>query len=127
MPSKHSFLHLHLRCRLWIADLNSDINILRIYHDYLKELSEKKTDPELKSAIAKYEQAFTGLRKEIDDLRNDMHLLKMKFASYSRDNKPYDKALYKATGYKSLEDRFTDFAKKFKKTKKELSKLEATP
>ncbi|MBA4166126.1 MAG: hypothetical protein H0X41_01025 [Chitinophagaceae bacterium] len=126
MPSKLSFLNLHLQCRLWIAELNGDINMLRIYHDYLQELSDKSDQQELKKDITRFEQIFPALRKEIDDLKNEMHLLKMKFAAYVRENKPYDKAVYKSTSYDSLEDRFAEFSKKFEKLRKELGKLEAS-
>ena len=37
-----SIMTLHLEYRLWIAEMNADINVLRIFDDYLKELIRKK-------------------------------------------------------------------------------------
>lgn len=41
MPSVNS---LHLQYRLWIAELNEDINALRIFNDYLAEVSLKQNN-----------------------------------------------------------------------------------
>jgi hypothetical protein len=36
-----SIMGLHLQYRLWIAELNADINALRIFDDYLAEIALK--------------------------------------------------------------------------------------
>ncbi len=127
MPSNLSFLNLHLQCRLWIADLNGNINILRIYHDYLQELHTKINNPELAEKIRYVEESFPVLRKDIDELRNELHLLKMKFAGYVRENKIFDNKVYKSTSHAMVQKRFTVFRTMFVKLIKELSGLERLP
>ena len=69
-------MSLHLRYRLWIAEMNSDIDVLRIFGDYLKELVSKGDNPEVKNRIDYFQQQFINLRKDIDELRDEMHILK---------------------------------------------------
>ncbi len=44
MSDAPSIMSLHLGYRLWIAEMNFDINVLRIFNDYLEELSSKKDE-----------------------------------------------------------------------------------
>ena len=71
MPTTSSIMSLHLRYRLWIAEMNSDITILRIFDDYLTELSSKKEKPQVQKGIKNFQQQFINLRKEIDDLKHE--------------------------------------------------------
>ncbi|MGZ8558918.1 MAG: hypothetical protein ACXWWC_11310 [Chitinophagaceae bacterium] len=125
MPATPSIMYLHLHYRLWIAELNSDINVLRIFDDYLNELESKKNIPEVKTAIFQFKQLFISLRKEIDELRHEMHLIKMKLAAAARDNKPPDTKTSSANNHKTLKNRYTAFKKTFNKVKKEFGSFES--
>ena len=124
MPTTPSIMGLHLRYRLWIAEMNLDINVLRIFNDYLEALSLKKNEPEIKTGIDYFEQKFSLLRKEIDDLRNEMHLLKMKLAAYSREKKPLDYKIYQADNHIASKKRYLAFREIFEKVKKEFGIFE---
>jgi predicted nuclease with TOPRIM domain len=119
MARTFSIMGLHLRYRLRIAEMNADINILRIFDDYLKEFSSKQDKPEVKNKIDYFQKQFTGFRKEIDEVRDTMHILKMKLASYAREKKPLNYKTYKADNYEGLKKRYSDFRKSFEKVKKE--------
>ena len=80
-------MSLHLRYRLWIAEMNSDIDVLRIFADYLKELESKGDNPEVKNRIDYFQQQFINLRKDIDELRDEMHILKWNWQHYSKEAK----------------------------------------
>jgi len=124
MPATPSIMSLHLRYRLWIAQMNFDINVLRIFNDYLGELSSRKDEPEVNAKIRYFEQQFPAFRTEIDDLRNEMHLLKMKLASYSREKKPLDYKTYLEDKHTAVEDRYHEFRKNFDKIRKEFEGFE---
>jgi septal ring factor EnvC (AmiA/AmiB activator) len=98
--------------------------MLRIYHDYLRELVEQKDAPAIAAEVQRYEEMFPQVRKEIDDLRNDLHLLKMKFASFAREDKPFDSDLYKSTTHGTVQKKLLAFRKTFDKLRKELDLLE---
>lgn len=125
MPSTPSTMGLHLRYRLWIAELNSEINMLRIFDDYIKELSSSNKEAEVKTSIAQFKKQFEGFRKEIDELRHEMHMIKMKLASYSREKKNIDFKTYKSDNHSGLKKRYLAYRKLFEKNKKEFGRFEA--
>jgi len=121
MPQFPSTISLHLGYRIWIAEMNFDINVIRIYKDYLQELIDKNEDPSIASKVQEFDNLLQAFRTDIDELRNDMHLLKMKLASNIRKHKQMDQAAYKADDHPGLKARYTDFRKKFEKLKSDLS------
>lgn len=125
MPTIPSIMGLHLRYRLWIAELNSDITILRIFDDYLEELLSKKGDPQVQKGIEGFQQQFISLRKENDELKHEMHLLKMKLAAYSKAGESIDSKTYQTDNHEVLKSRYYDFRKVFDKMKIDFGDFEA--
>ena len=116
---------LHFRYRLWIAELNADITLLRIFNDYMVELSTKKNEPAVKNGIDNFKEQFISLRNEIDELRHEMHLNKMTLAANAKEtnniqNKPSSKNIHIA-----LKKRYTAFRKTFNQVKKEFGLFES--
>ena len=64
MPAIPSVMSLHLKYRVLIAELNFDINVLRIFGDYLTELRTKKKDSDTRSKSEYFEKAFQTLRRK---------------------------------------------------------------
>jgi uncharacterized coiled-coil DUF342 family protein len=124
MPAIPSIMNLHLRYRLWIAELNADINALRILNDYIIELENKNKVAEVVKGIDQYKKQFTGFRKEIDELSHEMHLLKMKLATLDRENKRWTMKTFSADDHKGLKGRYASFRKVFSKAKREFEKFE---
>ncbi|MEP6683795.1 MAG: hypothetical protein ABJA35_11065 [Parafilimonas sp.] len=121
MASVTSF---HLQYRLWIAELNSDINILRIFDDYLADIStSNKTEDALKY-IKNYKQQFSVLRKSIDELRHDMHINKMELAAIAKKPGISIKIIEKNIKHKEVKERYRLFRKTFDRTKKDFQKFE---
>ena len=119
-----SIMSLHLRYRLWIAEMNSDINVLRIFEDYQKELESKKNEHEVRTRIDYFQKQFINLRKEIDELRHEMHIIKMKLAAYSRESKPVSYKSYKADNHTALKKHYFVFRKMFDQVKNEFRHFE---
>jgi len=125
MNAAPTIMTLHLRYRLWIAEMNFDINVLRIFEDYIKELSSKNEQPEITAGIADFKKKFGDIRKEIDELRHEMHLHKMKLASISRQGKKLDTGTYKADHHVALKKQYINFRKKIEKLKIGFSDFES--
>ena len=125
MPHTPSVMSLHLRYRLWIAEMNSDINILRILDDYLNAIAFKNTEPDVIAKIDYFQKQFTSARKDIDELRHEMHLLKMKLAAFSKEMKPLSYKIYQSDNHSDLKKRYLGFTKIFDKLKEEFKKFEA--
>ena len=124
MNSTPAIMTLHLRYRLWIAEMNFDINVLRIFEDYIQELSHKNEQPEVKTGIENFKDKFTDIRIEIDELRHEMHLRKMKLAAVSRQGKQLDDETYKAERHDDLMKQYIDFRKKIDRLKIEFTDFE---
>jgi hypothetical protein len=117
---------LHLHYRLGIAEMNSDFSVLGIFDDYLAELSSIKNEPEVKAGINNFQEQFIVLRKEIDELKHEMHLQNMKLAEYSREGKSLDYQTYREENHNPLEERYLRFRKDFDKLKTEFSQFQST-
>jgi hypothetical protein len=118
-------MSIHLHYRLWIAELNFDINVLRIFGDYLSELRAKRKEPEVKSKSDYFENEFTGLRSEIDEIRHEMQLGKMKLGAFSRDSKPFNYKEFNKESQAPLKKRLSAYKATFKRVNKEFEEFEA--
>ena len=118
-----SIMCLHLKYRLWISEMNADINVLRIFNDYLGLLEQNNHDGPADNCINTYKQRFAELRQELDELRHNMHIIKMKLAALSKQgNVEID--IKEVIGHKACKKRYKAFREKFSEIKKEFSKLE---
>jgi len=119
MPKTPSTPGLHLRYRIWIAEMNADIITLRIFDDYLESIALTKKDPHHKTVIAAFKKQFVAQRQQIDDLRHEMHLQKMKLAAITREGKAIDKKIYQTDNHAALKKHYAAFRKGFHKMKNE--------
>jgi hypothetical protein len=124
MPAKPSVMGLHLKYRLWIAELNFDINVLRIFGDYLTELRAKRKEAEVKTKNDYFEKEFRALRTEIDEMRHELHIVKMKMGGYARDTKPFDYRIYNKESHSPIKKRLAAYRINFKKINKEFKEFE---
>jgi hypothetical protein len=123
MPNTPNIMGLHFHYRLWIAEMNSHINIFRIFEDYIDELRSKKNEPVVKKGVEDFQKHFVGLRKEIDELRHEMHLAKMTLAAYSKQKSPDVKSFAKGS-HGELKKRYLAYRKTFEQVKKDFGKFE---
>lgn len=115
-----SLKSLHLEYRLWIAELNFDINLIRIFNDRLIELKQ-----EFKKETEMFEQKFNASRDQIDELRHRMHIEKMNLAAIARDNNVTAHYEIKIPeNYASIRDDFFKFRISFNELKSEFLRFE---
>lgn len=111
---------LHLEYRIWIAELNFDINLIRIFNDRLIELTAEK-----KAGTGSFETKFNTSRETIDDLRHRMHIEKMNLAAIARDtNATSHYQISIPANYKSIRDDFFKFRVSFNELKSEFLRFE---
>jgi hypothetical protein len=121
MPGTPSLLRLHLRYRLWIAEMNEDITVLRIFDDHLTELSGLNKSS-MQTSIENFKKQFADFRTEIDKLKHEMHLQKMNLAALGRDGGTEEKI--NADEHAALQQRYTDFRKRFDAAKDDFASYE---
>jgi hypothetical protein len=124
MPDTPSAMSLHLKYRLWIAELNFDINVLRIFGDYLTDLRTRRKEQEVKSKTDYFEKTFQTLRNEIDELRHEMHIGKMKLGAFGRDGKLFEYKIFNSENHAPLKKRLSAYKNDFKKINKEFEGFE---
>lgn len=105
--------------------MNHDINVMRIFDDYLNELKAKRNEPVVSTKIDEFNKLFVDVRKEIDELKDKMHILKMKLAALSREEKSLDADTYKQGNHEELKEKYFAFRKSFGKTKDEFISFES--
>jgi uncharacterized coiled-coil DUF342 family protein len=98
--------------------------VLRIFGDYLTELRTKRKEPEVKSKGDYFEKEFHELRTEIDDIRHEMQLVKMKLGAFSRELQPFDYKIFNKENRYPLKKRLLAYKKNFKKIYKEFEEFE---
>ncbi len=125
MPEQVSIKSLHLEYRLWIAELNFDINLIRIFNDRLNEISEENKSPETKKTLQGFEKKFGSSRDTIDSLRHRMHLEKMNLAAVSRENAKPGLKIAVPENYSSIRNDFFDFRVVFNDLKGEFLRFES--
>jgi len=124
MPHTYSHMALHFRYRLWIAEMNADISVLRIFNDYIVELSSKNEDPSVKAGIEEFHHLFTDFRTEIDQLRHEMQLCKMSLAADAKAAGANGQKLTVSGEHAVLDQRYTDYRKRFNKAKHDFGSFE---
>jgi predicted nucleic acid-binding Zn-ribbon protein len=120
-----SVMRLHLQYRLWIAEMNADINDLRIFDDYIVWIEEKSKSAITINRINNYKKQFSSLRKELDELRHEMHIVKMKLAAISKKENSPPENIEQLINHKVFKERYKVFKKKFSQIRKEFKKIEA--
>lgn len=118
-----SVMDLHLKYRLWISEMNADISVLRILNDYLRWFKAQQNGKSVEKEIGTFEGQFQGLRKELDELRHEMHITKMKLAVLSKNEDAPLQEVKDAIGYKANKEHYKTFRKKFTAVIKDFKKL----
>ena len=115
---------LHLRYRLWIAEMNADIAVLRILDDYIAALSPKANEPEVHEGILHFHSLFPQFRRDCDELRHEMHLMKMQLAAIARDGKTIADVNGLLSHLETLSKRYMSYRKTFEKAKNDFDAFE---
>ena len=114
MAKTYALAGLHLRYRLWIAELNHYIDIIRISQDYCVFEEKDKLDAVVVSDGIEYFNAkFIELRREIDDVRNRLHLLKMKIAADAKEVKEINQKTYISDSHAAIKKQMLTFKTTF--------------
>ncbi len=114
---------LHLQYRLWISELNEDINVLRIFTDYLAEVSNKQNN-KYAAPVDALKKKFAQIRNELDELKHEMHLQKMKLGAIAKADESNINNVKETIQHEVAELRYENFKKQFNTLKKEVTELE---
>ncbi len=123
MAETISIKSLHLEYRLWIAELNFDITLIRIFNDRLAEIIEGEKGIKSKEA-EKLEKKLSATREAIDVLTHRMQIEKMNLAATSRENKSSDYKINIPDNHASIRNDFFNFRIAFNELKSDFLQYE---
>ena len=124
MAETASLKSLHLEYRIWIAELNLDINLIRIFNDRVIEMTGENHPGDSKSIIEVFKSKFNVCRETIDELRHRMHIEKMNLAATAREQSdPYNLTDF-LKNYGIIREDFFAFRVTFNELKNEFLKFE---
>ena len=124
MAETASLKSLHLEYRIWIAELNLDINLIRIFNDRVIEMAEENHSGDSKSIIEGFDNKFNVCRETIDELRHRMHIEKMNLAATAREQSgPYNLSDF-LKNYGTIREDFFAFRVTFNELKSDFLRFE---
>lgn len=115
---------LHLEYRIWIAELNFDINLMRIFKDRIHEIVTAYQTEEIKITTAGFEKRFIDTRTENDDLRHRMHIEKMNLTAMNTGKKESDLNADISGNYEAIKKDFLAYRNHFNKLKNDFLSFE---
>ena len=116
MAQTISLKSLHLEYRLWIAELNYDITLIRIFNDRLVEIIAAEKDKASKVA-QRLSKKLNEIRESIDGLSHRLQIEKMNLAATARENPAYDHQIDIPANHSSIRNDFYNFRISFNELK----------
>ena len=123
MAEKIALKSLHLEYRLWIAELNFDITLIRILNDRLSEILAGGKD-ESKKEAGVFEKKFSVMRQSIDGLSHRMQIEKMNLAADVRKNAAPDYQIIIPENHSGIRNDFFNFRVLFNELKSDFLHFE---
>ena len=123
MAETVSYKRLHLEYRIWIAELNHDINLIRILNDHIIEMADENKTTGAGSVAEVFGNKFNELRQTIDQLRHRMHIEKMNLAATAREQSTIDSKIDFMENYTAIREDFFAFRVVFNEVKGKFDNL----
>ena len=118
--------NLHLEYRLWIAELNFDTEMIRIFESHLENiLFQHPAKKDLLPQVEHFQNQFIRQREVIDELKHHLNLSEKQLASFTRDMSLIGYEFERLDNHPRLRDQFLTFRKIFNELKEEFHAFEA--
>jgi len=116
---------LHLEYRIWITELNFDVELLKVFEDHLAYIAFHNTSKRLMPKIEQFQNQFIRQREVIDELKHDLHVSEKQLASFVRDMAPIGYENERLDNHPELRERFLTFRNLFEDLKVRFRYFEA--
>jgi len=108
---------LHLEYRLWITELNFDIQLLKVFEDHLAYIASHNSSKRLLPKIEQFQNQFIRQREVIDELKHDLNISEKQLAAFVRDMAPIGYENERLDNHSELRERFLTFRNLFEDLK----------
>src|SRR5689334_23915963 len=100
---------LHLEYQSWIAELNFDIELIRIFEVHLEHIASQTSSKRVLAKVEQFPNQFIRQREVIDELRHDLNISERQLAAFVRDMAPIGYENERLDNHSEIRDRFLTF------------------
>ena len=108
---------LHVEYQLWIAELNFDIELIRIFEAHLQYIASQTNSKRVLAQIEQFQNQFIRQREVIDELRHDLNVSEKQLAAFVRDMAPIGYDNERLDNHSELREKFLTFRDLFEELK----------
>jgi len=108
---------LHVEYQSWIAELNFDIELIRIFEGHLEYITSQTNSKKLLAKVEQFQNQFIRQREVIDELRHDLNISEKQLAAFVRDMAPIGYENERLDNHSELREKFLTFRDLFEELK----------
>jgi hypothetical protein len=100
---------LHVEYQFWTAELNFDVELIKIFESHLAFIASGNTVKKLMPRIEQFQNQFIRQREVIDELKHDLNVSEKQLAAFVRDMSPIGFDNERLDNHSELRERFLTF------------------
>jgi hypothetical protein len=108
---------LHVEYQSWIAELNFDIELIRIFEGHLEYIASQTSSKKVLAKVEQFQNQFIRQREVIDELRHDLNVSEKQLAAFVRDMAPIGYENERLDNHSELREKFLTFRDLFEEMK----------
>jgi len=108
---------LHIEYQLWIAELNFDIELIKIFESHLSFIVSHNSSKRLLAHVEQFQNQFIRQREVIDEIKHDLNISEKQLASFVRDMVPIGFENERLDNHSEARERFLVFRDLFEELK----------
>ncbi len=108
---------LHIEYQFWLAELNFDIELIKIFEAHLAFISSNNSSKKLMPRIEQFQNQFIRQREVIDELKHDLNVSEKQLAAFVRDMASVGYENERLDNHSELREKFLTFRELFDELK----------
>jgi hypothetical protein len=104
---------LHLEYRIWIVELNFDLQLLSVFEDHLGFIASRVTSKRVMARVEQFQNQFIRQREVIEELKHDLNVSEKQLAAFVREMAPIGYENERLDNHPGLRERFLTFRNLF--------------
>jgi hypothetical protein len=108
---------LHVEYQSWIAELNFDVELIRIFELHLEYIASQTSSKKVLAKVEQFQNQFIRQREVIDELRHDLNVSEKQLAAFVRDMAPIGYDNERLDNHSELREKFLTFRDLFEELK----------
>ena len=100
---------LHVEYQFWIAELNFDVELIKIFESHLAFIAAGSTAKKFMPRIEQFQNQFIRQREVVDELKHDLNVSEKQLAAFVRDMSPIGFENERLDNHSELRERFLTF------------------